>query len=257
MSIIPIPSTRVGDYFVRQRLVGQVQSDQLDLFKLQNEVSTGQRLQLPSDDAPAALRAISLQRLLDRKAQISTNVQSSTQYLTAAEAQLGSVADILNDARGAVVGVAGTVTDDSQRQAMVDQINQAIQSIMGAGNSQTMGRYLFAGSRSQDQPYDFDGQYVTYSGNEGTLRSYVDLQRLFDTNTPGADALGGISSQIQGSDLDPQLTADTLVSTLNGGTGISRNATISLSINTGIATKTSTIDLSSAVTIGDVAKLIE
>ena len=60
----------MGDFFVRQRLVGQVQIDQLALFKLQNQISTGQRMQLPSDDAPAALRAINLQRLLDRKGQI-------------------------------------------------------------------------------------------------------------------------------------------------------------------------------------------
>ena len=59
-SIIPVPTTRVGDYFVRQRLVGQVQNDQLDLFKLQNQISTGNRMQLPSEDAPAALRAINL-----------------------------------------------------------------------------------------------------------------------------------------------------------------------------------------------------
>jgi flagellin-like hook-associated protein FlgL len=257
MSIIPIPSTRVGDYFVRQRLVGQVQADQLDLFKLQNQVSTGKRMQLPSDDAPAALRAISLQRLLDRKDQISTNIESSSQYLTAAEAQLGGVADILNDVRGGVVGVAGTLSNDSDRQALVDKINEAIKNILAAGNSQTLGRYLFAGSRSQDQPYDYDGQYVTYSGNEGTLRSYVDLQRLFDTNTSGVDALGGISSQVRGGDLDPQLTADTLVSTINDGKGIARNSSIVISVNTGPSTKTSTIDLSSAVTMGDVARLIE
>ena len=85
MSIIPIPTTRVGDLFVRQRLVGQVQNDQLSLFKLQNQISTGKRMQLPSDDAPAALRAINLQRLLDRKGQIATNIQASNQYLGAAE----------------------------------------------------------------------------------------------------------------------------------------------------------------------------
>ena len=75
--IIPIPTTRVGDLFVRQRLTQQVQRDQLALFRLQNQISTGRRLQLPSDDAPAALRAINLQRLLDRKGQIRTNLQSS------------------------------------------------------------------------------------------------------------------------------------------------------------------------------------
>src|SRR3954452_22289888 len=94
-SIIPIPASRVGDYFVRQRLVGQVQNDQLDLFRLQNQISTGQRLQLPSDDAPAALRGINLQRLLSRKGQIATNIQANNHNLSAADSNLGAVSDIL------------------------------------------------------------------------------------------------------------------------------------------------------------------
>src|SRR5258707_10522888 len=110
MSIIPIPTTRVGDLFVRERLVGQVQSDQLSLLKLQNQISTGKRMLLPSDDARAALRAINLQRLLDRKGQIATNIQSSNQYLSAADSSLTKVSDALISMRGKVVGVAGTTS---------------------------------------------------------------------------------------------------------------------------------------------------
>src|SRR4051794_28497164 len=106
--IIPVPTTRVGDFFVRQRLTQQVQSDQLDLFRLQNQVSTGQRLQLPSDDAPAALRAINVQRLLDRKGQVQTNVQASGFYLSAAENSLGVASQQLSNLRGEVLAVANT-----------------------------------------------------------------------------------------------------------------------------------------------------
>src|SRR3954452_19474879 len=180
MSIVPIPTTRVGDLFVRERLVAQTQRDQLSLFKLQNQISTGKRLQLPSDDAPAALRAINLQRLLDRKGQIQTNIQSSNAYLTAAESNLSrSVTDVLNELRGSVVGVSGTLSNDDARQSVVQQIDEALKSIVAAGNSKLQGRYLFSGSRSGDQPFNFDGDYVTYSGNEGVLRSFVDLNRLF------------------------------------------------------------------------------
>src|SRR4051795_12598784 len=95
--LIPVPTTRVSDLFATQRLVSQMQDDQLQLFNLQTQISTGKRLQLPSDDAPAALRAINLQRLLDRKGQIQTNIQSSNAYLTAAESNLSrSVTDVLN-----------------------------------------------------------------------------------------------------------------------------------------------------------------
>src|SRR3954468_6178450 len=256
-SLVPIPTTRVSDFFATQRLVSQMQDDQLQLFNLQNQISTGKRLQLPSDDAPAALRAINLQRLLDRKGQIQTNIQSSNSYLTAAESNLSSVTDLLNELRGSVVGVSGTLSNDADRQSVVQQIDEALKSIVAAGNSKLQGRYLFSGSRSGDQPFNFDGDHVTYSGNEGVLRSFVDLNRLFDTNLAGTGVFGGKSSQIKGTDLNPQTSADTLLSTINGGQGVSRNATISVSINTGVATKTSVIDLSRAVTLGDVAHIIE
>ena len=100
--------------------------------------------------------------------------------------------------------------------------------------------------------------YVEYRGNEGVLRSYVDLERLFETNLAGTEVFGGISTPVQGSeDLNPHLNRDTLLSTINGGEGLSRNAAISVSVNTGITTETSVVDLAGAVTIGDVARLIE
>jgi flagellin-like hook-associated protein FlgL len=99
---------------------------------------------------------------------------------------------------------------------------------------------------------------VKYHGNEGILRSYIDLERLFDTNVAGTDVFGGISSPVQGSaDLNPHLTETTLLSMINGGQGISSNAAVSISVNTGLSTVTSVVDLASAVTIGDVARLIE
>jgi flagellin-like hook-associated protein FlgL len=256
-SIIPVPASRVGDFFVRQRLVGQVQNDQLDLFKLQNQISSGQRLQLPSDDAPAALRAINLQRLLDRKGQIQTNVQANNNFLSAAESNLNSVSDLLIKLRADIVGVAGTLSDEATRQTLAQQIDQALESLVATGNAQSQGRYLFSGSRAQDQPYDFTGQFVEYSGNEGVLRSYVDLERLFDSNLAGTDVFGGISSKVSGGDLNPHVSADTQISTINGGNGISRNAAVTISITTSTSTVSSVVDLSHAVTLGDVARLIE
>ncbi|MEX2306554.1 MAG: hypothetical protein WD738_03125 [Pirellulales bacterium] len=256
--IIPIPTTRVGDLFIRQRQVEQVQFDQLALFRLQNQISTGQRMQLPSEDAPAALRAINLQRLLDRKGQIRTNLKASNQYLGAAWDRLGHVSTALSELRGSVVGVAGTVVTDEARQAVIQEVDSVLRELVNAGNAKYQGRYLFAGSRSQVQPYDFRDEFVQFSGNEGVLRSFVDLERLFDTNLSGTEVFGGISAAVQGSvDLDPHLTSRTLVSTVNGGSGIGSNPAISLSINTGASTETSIVDLSTAVTMADVARLIE
>ena len=256
--IVPIPTTRVGDLFVRQQLVGQLQFDQLSLFRLQNQVSTGQRIQLPSEDSTAALRAINLQRLLERKAQVRKNVETSTQYLGAAWSTLSDVPSELARVRAAALGAAGTVVTDSDRTTAIRTIDGVLAELVSVGNSRFQGRYLFAGSRSQVQPYDFNGQFVEYRGNEGLLRSYVDLERLFDTSVAGPDVFGGISTPVQGSaDLNPHLTPDTLLSTVNGGNGISPNPAVTVSINLGLSTVSNVVDLSGAVTLGDVARLIE
>jgi flagellin-like hook-associated protein FlgL len=256
--IFPIPTTRVGDLFVRQRLTGQVQLDQLELFRLQTQVSTGKRLQLPSDDAPAALRAINLQRLLDRKGQIRTNLQSSEIFLSSAADSINFVSGELIKLRAETVGVAGTVVPQSARDAVIQIVDGVMEELVNAANSKLQGRYLFSGSRSQTSPFEYNGKYVEYHGNEGVLHSYVDLERLFATNLTGTEVFGGISTPVQGSnDLNPHLRQDTLLSTINGGEGLSRNAAISIAVNTGITTVTSVVDLAGAVTIGDVARLIE
>lgn len=258
MSIIPIPNSRVGDLFIRQRLTSQVQRDQLELVRLQNQISTGKRLQLPSDDAASAFRAINLQRLLDRKGQIRNNLEASNLYLGSADERLKNVSDDLIKLRSEVVGVAGNVSSDSAREGVVQTVNGLLQLLVDAGNANMSGRYLFAGSRSQSQPYAYEGAFVEYNGNEGVLRSFVDIERLFETNLNGTDVFGGISAAVEGSvDLDPQLTANTLVSTLNGGNGIGRNPAITVSVDDGVSTVSSIVDLSRAVTVGDVARLIE
>jgi flagellin-like hook-associated protein FlgL len=130
--------------------------------------------------------------------------------------------------------------------------------LVGIANSKVLSRYLFSGSRSQVAPYEFKGEFVEYRGNEGILRSYVDVERLFETSLSGSEVFGGISTPVEGSvDLNPHLSADTLLSTINGGDGVSQLSSVSIAIDIGASTVTSTVDLTGAVTIGDVIELIE
>jgi flagellar hook-associated protein 3 FlgL len=256
--IVPIPTTRVGDFFVRQQLVGQIQSDQLDLFQLENQVSTGKRLQVPSDDAPAALRAIDLQRAIQQKTQVQANVTSSTAALNNADNALSNVADQLNSIHAAALGVDNTLSTNSARQAVIQEINDALQSLVNLGNSNYKGSYQFAGSLTNTQPYDFEGDYVRYAGNGKPLNNFVDTNYLLPTNVPGTDVFGGISGEVKGSvNLDPSLSSGTFVSAINGGNGISPNAAISVKVTTGSTSTSSVVDLSGATTIGDIARLIE
>ncbi|MCA9262088.1 MAG: hypothetical protein KDA61_22880, partial [Planctomycetales bacterium] len=106
----------MSSMLMRQRLAQQANADQLALFRLQDQISTGQRIALPSDDAASALRAITLQRLLDRKDQLQTNVSRGLSYVASTDTALNDTANLLGDIRGSALGVAGTTSSDVERQ---------------------------------------------------------------------------------------------------------------------------------------------
>jgi len=254
MSIIPIPNTRVSNLLLRQRLTQQYQADQLDLFRLQEQISTGQRISLPSEDAPAALRAIALQRLIERKGQLETNIQGGLGYLSATDIAIADVAKNLADLKGATLGVAGTIATQESRDNVISEINGFLESLLSVANRQYLGRNLFAGSQASQQPYSFDGDNVVYRGDDNSIRNYSDLGVLFASNATGQSVFGGISEAVSGSvDLNPQLRAETQLSSLRGGQGISPNGAITISDGN----ETTIVDLSGARTVGDVVRLIQ
>lgn len=256
--VTPIPTTRVGNYFIRQRLVNQVQADQLDLFRLQTQVSTGRRIFRASDDAPAALRAIALQRTIQRKEQSQRNLAGSRSVLEVADTALNSVGDILREMRATALESASNLTSQESRQAAIAQIDAALKSLVTSGNANYNGRYLFSGSRTNLSPFELVNGLVSYTGNEKSLQNYVDLEQLFTTNLPGTQVFGGISGEVRGTvDVNPQLTESTLLTAINGGAGIDTKSALTINVTNGPTTTSSIVDLSGAVTIGDVIRRIE
>src|SRR6187397_598845 len=130
----PVPSTRTTNLLMQSRLIQQLNNDQVALQRLQNQISTGQRISLPSEDASAAQRSQTIQRLLELKAQAKTNTQAAQSYLDATDTALSSVAKLLTDVRsGALVASSDTATD-AVRQGVVQQVDTAISQLLNTAN---------------------------------------------------------------------------------------------------------------------------
>lgn len=248
-----ISSTRVSDTFIRQRVTSQMLSDQLEMLRIQTQLGTGRRIQLPSEDPDAALRIIGLQRLLEQKDQLRVNLSTNQSYMTATDTALSTVGSSLAEARAVALGAVGTTVSDAEREAAALQIRDTIQHLLDVGNQKFRGRYLFAGTGTTVRPFQTTGAgLVQYLGDEGRLSSYSDLDVLFDTNLHGSEVFGAISQPVRGTaDLDPILTFDTRLADLRGGLGLTLGT---IKISNG--STTSTVDLGSAETLGDVAALI-
>ncbi len=253
--IIPVPTGRTSDFLLSQRLTNQMSADQLDLLRLQTQLSTGRRVLSLSDDAPSAIRGVTLQSLLEQKTQIQTNLITSQSYLSATDVALSNVQTTLNDVKGLAVRLADTTFSDTELAAAGEQVERAIQQLMDLANQQFRGRYLFSGSNTTTKPFQaLENGLIQYQGNTTGLQSFADIDLLFDTTVNGHDAFGAISQQVKGiGDLNPIVSGSTKLADLRGGKGIQKG---SFQISDGLSPPV-TIDISRANTLNDVARLIE
>jgi flagellin-like hook-associated protein FlgL len=253
-SIAGISTVRVSDLMMRQQLVSQIEAAQTQMLQSQEQMSTGKSFQLPGQNPTAALQGTDLQRLLAQNTQMQANIQSAQSYLGATDSAMTSIANLLSSIRATALGAVGTTETTAQQQAAAAQIGAGLQQLVTLGNQQFNGRYLFGGSATNSPPFTItQSGSVQYTGNNVQLQSYFDIGRLMTTNVTGEAAFGALTPAVgETTDFNPVLTADTPLSTLNGGKGVAAG---SIMISDG--TNVSTIDLSGASTIGQVANLIE
>ncbi len=252
MAVYPIPAGRTSDALLTRRLLTQLQTEQKRLLDVEQQLGTGRRIQLGSEDPSSAGRAVSLQRMLEYKVQLRTNLSASQSFLGATDTALGSVSHLLAEARGLAIQAADSTTSDQERAAMALQIRSTIEQMLNVGNQAYRGRYLFGGTSSTSQPFESVDKFVSYVGNDKVYRTYSDVDMLFETNVPGQELFGAVSGEVTGADLDPILTARTRLSDLHGGQGITEGSIV---ISDG--THVSTVSTAGVRTLGDLVRAIQ
>ncbi len=252
MSLISSAVSRVSTMAVREQMQAQMQAGQTALAAIQRQLSTGERLRVPSDDLPAATRGMQLQRLLEQKAQMAVNLREATAFLDVTDATLNDSGNLLARARGLAVQAVDSTTDATQRDAIALELEAIVERFLQVANMRFQGRYLFAGSDPTVVPYEDLGGRIAFRGNEEQLRTFGDFNLLIDTNVSGADVFGGLSEEVRpDSDYNPVLRASTPLSELRGGSGVPLG---SLRISDGAGS--TVVDLAGAATVGDVARIL-
>ncbi len=256
MTLSSVFTSRTTNAIQSQQLIASVQRDQAQLAKLQQQISSGSRLQQPSDDPVSAVRIFSLRTALNRQATFQSNIDTNQGFLSVTDQALGTVNDALNQAKSIALNGIGNNVNDSERAAFADQIASLVQSVTNAGNTQYNGRYLFGGSFGTSPPFDNLGQSVRYNGDSQALQTFADFDFTVANNLDGQSAFAGLTVPVQNRDLNPTLTLSTKLSDLSGGAGV-KAGSLDITVVNGGPAITKSVDLTGAVTLQDVKTRIE
>jgi flagellar hook-associated protein 3 FlgL len=251
MAVIPINMARVSQNLRAFNLLETLRRNQVGLFRVQNQLATGQKLLAPSDDPLLAAAAGAIDRRLELIRQIDRNLSHVNNALTESESAMNDAVSLLMDVQNVASEAAGDTLSDDERAALVPVVQSILDQLVAVGNRPYLNAYLFGGSYGGGRPFELVGDGVIYSGDAARGYAIVDTDQTQDFFTlSGAEFFGAVSSGVHGAvDLDPALTGDTRICDLRGATG--RGVSLGIvSISDG--SQQVQIDLSGADTIGDI-----
>ena len=174
-----------------------IQNNQSNLFRLQNQMSTGRRMLSPEDDPVAAAQALLITQAKEVTGQHMENQKSASSQLGLVDAQLGSLTDLIQNVRERVIQAGNTNLDTGNRGAIATSLEAQLVELVGLANTQNgVGDYLFSGYQGGTLPFAVSGAAAVspavtspyaYYGDNGERLLQVGASRQLGINVSGHD----------------------------------------------------------------------
>jgi flagellar hook-associated protein 3 FlgL len=177
------------------------------------QLATGRRVNLPSDDPAAAAANLVNDSRLAADDQYVQNIDSVKASMTTADSTLSSVITQLTQAISLGVEGANGTLSDSNREAIAQQISNIKDQILSLANTTFQGVYLFGGTATSSAPFIEDATSssgVTYVGNDQTNQIGIGAGRQITTSVAGSKLFGSGGTDVFGA-------LQTLVNALQSG----------------------------------------
>lgn len=166
------------------------QQQQQKLAKLQQQISSGVRLNKPSDDPAAASRVLELEQNVSANLQYQSNINLAEQRLGQQDGVMKTYADLLNRVRElAIQGNSGSL-DRVSRNAIAVELDERLSELYSLANTtDANGDYLFAGYQNGSLPFTQATtgsiDHVSFNGDAGTRSIQISKVRQMEIDISG------------------------------------------------------------------------
>jgi flagellar hook-associated protein 3 FlgL len=203
---------RITESTQYRNALSQLEQPQNDMAKYEQQLSTGKKLNAPSDDPLGASRDIGAYADLATVSRYSSAADLATATLSVADSALSDMVNQLTAAKTAAQSAQGTAVTASQRQAAIGTLQGIKASLVSDLGATFQGVHLFSGTNSTSAPYTISGNTVSsYQGNATSASVDVASQLAVNVTLDG-------QSIAQGSDTADVFThIDTLITAIQNG----------------------------------------
>jgi flagellar hook-associated protein 3 FlgL len=175
------------------------QQQQQKLARLQEQISTGVRLNKPSDDPAAAAKVLELEQSVSLNLQYQSNINLAEQRLSQQDAVLASYDNLLIRVRELAIQANNAPVDAVSRNAIAAEIDERLNELLSLANTiDANGDYLFAGYQNNSAPFTTattgSRDHVDFNGDAGVRAIQISRVRQLDVDIPGQEIFMEIPS---------------------------------------------------------------
>ncbi|MBB1381892.1 flagellar hook-associated protein FlgL, partial [Shewanella sp. SR41-2] len=154
------------------------------------QIDSGKRVNTAGDDPVAAIGIDNLKQKNTLVAQYEKNIDYATNHLAISESKIGSAETLISSMREQLLRGANGSLSSVERQMIADEMRSSLEELQSIANSKDeSGNYMFAGNKTNSQPFAFNTNgEIVYSGDSGVRKSVVASGIAMATNIPGDSA---------------------------------------------------------------------
>jgi flagellar hook-associated protein 3 FlgL len=185
---------RVSNETLRSAFLSALDDARQRVVETQHQVSTGLRVNSPSDDPVAAARVVHLDASLSRLDQYGANSTFARNQLGLEEETLKQAIDYLQRIRELTLQANNGSMSAGDRHVIATEIKQHRDALLALANTTDVdGRYLFSGYQESTKPFTVAaGGSVVYNGDQGQRSLQISDSRFVAINDSGADVFQDI-----------------------------------------------------------------
>lgn len=132
--------------------------------KLNDQLTTGKKVNKPSDDPVVAMRGLSYRMQVDKVAQYQRNIGEVNNWLDSTDDALDKVGQALHRTKELVTNAANTgAMTEEDRKKIKSELEQLRQQIQDTANTKVGDKYIFSGTKTNTPLYDKTTGYPALS----------------------------------------------------------------------------------------------
>src|SRR3989339_559653 len=141
-------------------------SNYAQLAKLQEQLSSGRRLNRPSDDPIDMKNNVNLKAELAQGTQYHRNIEDGLAWMNMTEVALTDMNELMQRLREQAVYAGNDTMTGTDRQYIAAEVEQLLRQVVSLTNSSYKGNFLFGGTNGDKQVYEYTtGNTTSTSGS--------------------------------------------------------------------------------------------